>query len=196
MVFSFVMRFLNPVDVAAWRLCKVGEHEGICIADVSLRKALKHEFAKYIKQALDLVASKDPRRYRRICKNLRFNVHKELGTAAGSYRRRTRTCFVDFGRFLERERTKKQTCFQLAATIIHEATHAEIFRKGIADTSENRLRMERICSVEETRFAGRVSPTYQAAYRKVFSDMSRWERLWQERKRASGWQRVVTLWRR
>jgi hypothetical protein len=196
MISKLIRRLMSPLNAWTYRKCKVGEHDGICIADVSLRKDLRPVFAKYVNQALDLVAAKDSRRYRRIRKNLRFIVHKELARASASYRPCEQACFIDLGNTLDRERTKKVSLFLLAGSLVHEATHAEIFRRGAADNRKNAVRMERICVAEQTRFASRVNATYHAACKKVFSDKSRWDGIWQEHYRMTAWQRVAALWRR
>lgn len=196
MISKLIWRLISPLNAWTYRRCKVGEHDGICIADVSLRKDLKPVFANYVNQALDLVAAKDSRRYRRIRTNLRFIVHKELARAFANYRRCERACFIDIGHTLDRERTKNVSLFLLAVSLVHEATHAEIFRRGVAENRKNAVRMERICAAEEMRFARRVNPTVHAALEKVFSDKSRWDGIWQEHYRMTAWQRVAALWRR
>jgi hypothetical protein len=196
MISKLIRRMMSPVNARTYRKCRVAEHDGICIADVSLRKDLKPVFASYINQALDLVAAKDPRRYRRIRKNIQFIVHKELVRAFAICRPCEQACFIDLGHTVDRERTKKVSVFLVATSLVHEATHAEIFRRGVAWNRKNAPRMERICVAEETRFAGRVNATYHAAFKKVFSDMSRWDGIWKEHYRMTAWQRVAALWRR
>ena len=75
MVRDFVCQFLGRRDAALWGRLSIREYDGIRIVDRSLRKELQREFVLRTCQALDLVAQRDPRRYRRIRRYLRFIVH-------------------------------------------------------------------------------------------------------------------------
>jgi hypothetical protein len=196
---DLVCQLLGKRDANVWRRCLLREYDGIRIVDRSHRKDLQRDFVLRTCQALDLVALRDPRRYRRIRKYLHFIVHRELAFATAKYYRWPSACIVDFGKLSEdllRERPVRDLCFHLAATLIHEATHGFLLSRPLKKTSDGPTRMERICIIEEMRFAARVSPKFRDAYRNVYSDWSRWRQRYEARPRLLSWRGFVAHMRR
>jgi hypothetical protein len=177
-----------------WKRKALKVHDGIRIVYRSLRKDLVEEFAPKVCEALALIASKDPRRYRRVRRYVQFIVAQELDAAAVYYRRPP-ACLVDFGRYMDR-RVGKRVASLLAASIVHEATHGALFHWCPRPDREAGLRMERICMIEQIRFAHRVSAELGAAYSKVCSDWPKWRRAYEQRPAAGSWRKFMAIFRR
>jgi hypothetical protein len=183
---------------ARWRRLMIGEHDGVRIVDDSYRKDLQQGFLRGITQALRLVAQQDPRRYRRVRKHLGFIVHHELDGAAADFVRWPSACRVDFDRF-QFDESSEAAAFQLAASLVHEATHGRLaLRWGVAGglPLETRLRLERICLLEETRFANRVDPRLGRVYQRTVFRSDRWRSWYEERDRRTEWQKFTGIVRR
>jgi hypothetical protein len=187
-------RVLGARNEKRWRRSLLQEHDGIHIADASFRKDLQEAFVSMTTEALRLVARKDPRRYQRIKKYLHFIVHLERHpTAVASYRRWPSACLVDFARFHYGASPRVRT-LQLAAAFVHEATHGRLLRRGIPTFQPRkvRLRMERICLAEETRFAAAVDPRLREPYQKAVARA--YDRI--SERHISPWQLFVGITRR
>ena len=183
---------------ARWRRLSIGEHDGVRIVDDSYRPDLQETFLQAVMQALKLVAQKDPRRYRRIRRHLGFVVHHELHGLAAKYVRWPSACQVDFHCF-ESEGSTKPRSFQLAATLVHEATHGRLASQwGVAGglPRETRFRMERLCLLEEARFASRVDPRLRKVYEQALFRSERWRSWHEERERLTQWQKLTGLVKR
>jgi len=183
---------------ARWRRLTIGEHDGVRIADDSFRKDLQPAFLREITQALRLVAHRDPRRYQRIRKHLSFIVNRELDGLAARYVRWPSACQVDFDKVRFQE-SPRLTASLLAAVLVHEATHGRLaLRWGVAGglPRETKFRIERICLLEETRFAKRVDPRLGEVFERVTFRSERWRSWYRERERRTEWQRFTGILRR
>ena len=186
-------RLLSPVMRSLWGKCTRGSHVGIAIVDVSFRADLKEEFVRQTIRALELVGQEDPRRHQRICGCFDFIVHMELFGPNAAHWRWPAACVVDFSRF-GFERSPEGARVILAATFVHEATHAVLFHRGIPYTSKTRLRVERICYVEETRFVGRINSKLAAGWMERRFKPTQLEQAW--RRPGPLRPRLRLLWRR
>jgi hypothetical protein len=102
--------------------------------------------------ALSLIKTYDPLRYRRIlCDVERIWVFLVPG-GLGQFRRSLKSCDID-ERFVLAETTRPE---QIAAVIVHEATHARLFHCGIGYEAELRARVEAVCCRRELAFAARL----------------------------------------
>lgn len=143
-------------------------------------------FVRVTTEALHLIQRVDPRRYRRIQREVR-SIENGAMASRGAYYRGERKCRVHFSR-IPAPRTDLpdrdyQWCLADYATIlIHEATHGHFYSLGIPYTPKTRAFIERLCVQEEHRFAlrlfegdrqraDRLSPPFEA---------KKWERFWQE----------------
>ena len=188
----------GKLSAALWRRQTLKVYDGIRIVDRSFRKDLRREFVLRTCQALDLVSRTDPRRYRRIRRYLRFIVHSELAFAFAQYSRCSSACILDFAKLIEdlAPRTVRRSVFLLAATLVHEATHGRLLGLTLKRTPEAPARMERLCIIEEMRFAERVGPEFGKAYKAVYSDWSNWQQRFQARPRTISWPGFMALLRR
>jgi hypothetical protein len=120
---------------------------GSFTAGVDQRAALKRAC-----EALSLIATIDPRRYKRVCRLLKRILVAPLPGRLGQYDVSLSQCSLD-DRFVASSSTDVS---EIAATIIHEATHARLARWGIPYEPARR-RSEHICLEEELAFASRLN---------------------------------------
>jgi hypothetical protein len=125
---------------------------GIRVADTS--KKTWPEFLRVTDEALELVAAKDPLRYRRILKEIRTIVQMPVMTGA-EYHRLLKICCLDLRVFVREG--EKVAVKLLAAALVHEASHGHLHSRGITSMRRrNILRIERICYNETIAFAKRI----------------------------------------
>jgi hypothetical protein len=98
--------------------------------------------------ALQLIVTTDPRRYARIRRDLK-RVLLTLASG-GQYLPRLETCRIGI------DYVRRSSPLEVAMMIVHEATHARLWRAGYRYEAANRGRIERICVRAETTFAARI----------------------------------------
>ena len=161
-------------------------YKGVGFYDINHARINDSEFMKRTREALELIEEKDPRRFKRVQKEIHYIINVEL-TSGGQYMRAAKCCFVDFGRF--RFTSQPEWYLYLyAGLIVHEATHGELYSKGFSYTTANRERIERICHAEQARFLSRVKPEWRDHLVNEF-DPSRWHFSWH----ASKWSKFRGL---
>ena len=167
----------------------LGHIDGIAICDMSMVQQNRENFLNLTRQAMALVKSIDSRRYRRVCRHLEFIVNMEL-ISGGNYARRLKICRVDYSRFTSAD--SLWNVRQYAQLLIHEATHGLLDEMGIQYEKARRERVEKLCRLEEYRFALHfesgyadvgVPPFDSEWYEKYWDDKTRraaeWKRLWE-----------------
>jgi hypothetical protein len=104
-----------------------------------------------VEASLGLIKRHDPRRYARIRRDIEqiwiVPLYGVAGKFAGRFPHR---CYLDYSFVASSSREA------IAATVIHEATHAQLWRRGVGISEELRYRVERICMQEELSFARRL----------------------------------------
>jgi hypothetical protein len=106
-----------------------------------------------VKKALRLIKVHDPIRYDRLLGDLdRVLVGPLPSSRLGGYVEWLKTCELD-SRFVLAKTTSPE---QIAATIVHEAAHARLRRRGIGYREEIRGRVEAVCVRRELAFARRL----------------------------------------
>jgi len=135
----------------------LGHIDGIAVCDASLVRQNRDNFLNLTRQAMALVQSIDSRRYRRLCRHIQFIVNMEL-ISGGNFARRLKICHVDYTKFTSAD--SLWNLRQYAQLLVHEATHGLLFEKGILYDKETRERVERLCRLEEYRFALHFEPGY------------------------------------
>jgi hypothetical protein len=145
--------------------CVLGEHRGIRICTTSLDRGKDGEFLRHTKLALDLLASSDPARFRRVHTQVRYIVNSELDSLAVD--RPGRICSVDFGRF---ETTVHRSIWVpwLAGLLVHVATHGLLRAKGIKPTKANWKQIAQICHAEQNRFLAKAEEQYEVRLQRKF----------------------------
>jgi hypothetical protein len=112
-------------------------------SEVSLRR---------VEEALHLIKTYDRLRYERLLRDLeRVWVLPIVGGVA-QFDRSMWACVLDPRHVLDETRSPEQ----IAASIVHEATHARLWRRGIGYQEEIRSRVEAVCFRRERAFAARL----------------------------------------
>jgi hypothetical protein len=107
---------------------------------------------RHVEDALHLIKAYDPRRYGRLLRDLeRIWVLLIVG-GIGHFDGLLWACVLDPRFVLNETRTTEQ----IAATIVHEATHARLWRCGFRYSKEARPRIEAICFRRERAFATKL----------------------------------------
>jgi hypothetical protein len=102
--------------------------------------------------ALGLIREFDPVRYKRLLRDVRQVLVTVLPASVAGWAETSQACELD-ERYLIREATTPE---HVAATIVHEATHARLMRCGIGYEEKLRDRVERVCLRREIAFAARL----------------------------------------
>lgn len=129
--------------------------DGVGIVSVALDTSdeQRDRFAAYMTDALRIIRTFDPVRYRRVVKHLRFLVNAPCRSSA-SYEHGAKACRIDFNDVaLEDEGTVHPWYVaHFAKSIVHEATHAYLMDHFVPYTAGNRARVERICIAQQNIF--------------------------------------------
>ncbi|MEM6821060.1 MAG: tetratricopeptide repeat protein [Verrucomicrobiota bacterium] len=162
------------------RLGELGQYRGIRITDVNLDDSDDALFLDMVTEALKLIEKNDLRRFERVCRHVNWIVNSEL-LSLGRYQRIFRVCYLDFlGYGVAEEREKNVV--RLALTIIHEATHGHIFAKHVAYTKSLRIRIERLCRLEEERFLEKLDRRWKEELSEELKfDPRPWIDSWQQK---------------
>jgi hypothetical protein len=167
-------------------------YEGIVITGLLLSPEMKAVFEARTREALEIIKTRDPRRFRRIQREVWRIV--SMSDSLGSYNRAWRQCNVDFHAF--DFSTPEQALHRYCCLLVHEATHGHFDTKYISYKAERRERIERLCVKEEERFARRAFPdTWQQCFRPF--DVTDWNFSWHAtrlEKRARRWRRLKEMW--
>ncbi|MFA5193303.1 MAG: hypothetical protein WC740_21550 [Verrucomicrobiia bacterium] len=125
---------------------------------------------------MKLIADVSPVCYARIRREFRgFLVNGIKGARAynACWNRTLETCELDIGYMCSED----ATLADVATTIIHEATHAHLFHKGIDYNESRRARVERACFRAQIRFAKRL-PDGKQIVDSVIGNMQREQSYW------------------
>ena len=110
------------------------------------------EVSAKIYQALNLISEFDSRRYHQIKRDVkRIWIAVAPGYGA-QWMEELQTCILDTKYFRRTDISPSE----MALTIVHEATHARLFKLKIGYSEEIRERVERICIKSEIAFAKRL----------------------------------------
>lgn len=170
---------LAPVVRKFYASCSSESFEGVQLCNQLSPDTLKKSFVEWTKQALSIIRDADPRRFRRLQREIGCVIDTLLQDAAARYLRYARLCRVDFSRFYEPD-NQAFAVRRYAHALVHEATHGAMHSLHFAYTRTTRLRIERICDAEANRFAARLGPPWDTQLALPF-DQSRWTRCWTAR---------------
>ena len=173
-----------------YRRYETARFDGIILVDW----ADTPHFTRIITAALKLIKENDPRRFRRVQRQIRFVVSCTRPFGGGAYFSDAKTCEFDFVVLRSDDDVEFYTPWY-ACALVHEATHGRLESCGIPYTPENRTRIEKLCVAEEQRFVRRLtlSPRVSAWLQEghVFNPQ-RWERSW----KTTPWKKFVLTMRR
>lgn len=144
--------------IATFFLKKLAEHryEDILVIDVLAFGRNKTIFLDITIQALALIARRDPRRFRRVRKEINYIMCSKPHGSRMIYSRPWRLCRVDIRQYPIASNTSNHTndiVKRYAVDLIHEATHGYLFSKKMPYTKALQPRIERACAREAERFA-------------------------------------------
>ena len=190
MIGKLIHQLLRRAQFRLQTSSKVGEYEGIALAD--LRERSDH-FRTTLLAAIQLLRATDPRRFARVQREIAWIVNCTLPCPGAEYDGEFRMCRVDF----EEPTATSDSQFAIgwwACTLVHEATHGVVGRRGIIYAGDLRSRIERLCVREENRFLDRLSTTHPELAQELHRQYSaaEWEFAW----RATPRELVSSLFRR
>lgn len=168
----------------------LGHVGGVAVCDASLAKKSPELFFNQTRQAMALIETHDPRRYRRICRHLHYIVNQEI-ISVGSYERKLKICHVDYAKFFTSS-NEEWNLRSYACLLIHEATHGVLEEKLILYQGDKRERIEGLCHLEEYRFARRLDPEWADTCIGPFQPEN-WKSYWEGTRRdrlAAWWKRI------
>jgi hypothetical protein len=152
---EFFLRAMKPIfsllRYLTWRLAILGLSRQVVRGMEVVSIAEAHDLARPISKlgdALELIAVHDPLRFERLRKNIRRvllsdGVGPEYITSIGA-------CILSVA-FVENAST-----VQLALTLVHEATHARLWRAHIGRRLAKRDQLEHVCIKSERQFGERL----------------------------------------
>jgi hypothetical protein len=128
-----------------------------------------------VERALDLIKSHDRVRYDRLIQDIERVWVRVVPHGIGAFNEAIDACELDT-RFV---RAETSTAEQIAALIVHEATHARLLRSGIDYGDDLRARVEAVCFRREIAFATKLpngAQVRESAERnlKLYSDDALW----------------------
>jgi hypothetical protein len=105
-----------------------------------------------IEEALSLIKRYDRLRYDRLIRDLKRVWVLVLPTGLANFDYKIYTCKIDTRYFLAATTTPEL----IATTIVHEATHARLWRRGIRYEEAQRPRIEEICIRRQIAFSAKL----------------------------------------
>ena len=126
-------------------------HRGVTIG-ILWPLGADHAAVDRVKDALDLLALHAPVQLKRL-RDLVNGITIQPGGPAGSYISAARVITIRYSETLD---TPVPSAAEIAATLVHEATHAYLDSLGIKGDAINRHRIEYVCSRAEIAFARRL----------------------------------------
>jgi hypothetical protein len=131
-------------------LSREWRYDGITVA-VLEGQVKPPELVKRVTDALSLLGKNDARCYRRMKKDVNRIWIKVMAGTIGEYNEPLRTICLD-ERFVASPNTADS---DIAAVIVHEATHARLCAFGVVANERTRARIEKMCFNRELAFASR-----------------------------------------
>lgn len=181
-----VLRFID-------RQAKDPTYDGIRIVGLLLDPEMQSNFVARTSEALALIKARDPRRFRRIKREIRSIVSMSL--SPGSYTRPWRQCNIDFRHF-DFASNPESALQSYCCVLVHEATHGHLYSRYINYDEKSRERIERLCRKEEGHFARRAFPDTWNQWFHPF-DPADWHSSWhasRREKRARAWKKLKEIW--
>jgi hypothetical protein len=129
-------------------LSRTWRYDGMTVSVVGVQHA-PEDLLERVTSALALLRDHDSRSYRRLKTDTDRIWVKVLVGTIGEYNEPLRTICLD-ERFVASPNTATP---DIAATIVHEATHARLCGVGLVSNEHTRARIERLCFNRELAFA-------------------------------------------
>jgi hypothetical protein len=119
--------------------------------EADAKEQIDRIFAR-VEEALRLIGRHDPPRYKRLLRDPQRVLVLRLPDSSASYNHALAACQIDTRYVLAED----SAIDVIAATIVHEATHARLMSCGIGYAEALRTRVERICVRRELAFAAKL----------------------------------------
>lgn len=119
---------------------------------VGTTESKPHPGLRRVEDALQLIKLHAPLHYSRVVRHLERIWVRVEHTASACYYRSMGACVLD-ERYVLRETTAVD---EIAASIVHEATHARLERRGIQYVEKQRRRIEAVCIRRELDFVAKL----------------------------------------
>lgn len=132
-----------------------------------------------LSEALQLIDMVDSRRYKRLERDLRRIILMRAG--APEFASEVGACMLR-SRYVRENRSAV-----VATTLVHEATHARLWRSGIRYGPQLRGRVEAVCVGEQIAFAERLGDTEILAYLREKLQRPWWTREQLHERRLAAW---------
>lgn len=199
---GYLLRFrtrliIQPLlELLVDRIGRCVSSEGIkIVAPPGQQSVAETPFLRHMVETLRLIRSVDPRRFRRLQREIAV-INDAPSLSTGSYGRPDRRCQIDFARYDTewREQYPEWSQWVYATMLVHEATHGAVYSRHVHYTRKTRVRIERLCCMEARRFAtqaDREDRQWSDALVPPF-DETRWHESWH----ASPWQKLRKLFAR
>lgn len=188
---KFLDKFVDRMMLWSIHSSETSRFDGIGLADF---RGQSDSFSKIIHSSLRLIQDRDPRRYARVKQHIAWIVNKVNSAAGAMYEPKLRVLFVEFD---EAQDLQPDVVIALhASLLVHEATHGVIESRGIPMSETTRMRIERLCTLEQNRFAAKLSAHDPQSYPAALLHFSDDERYWAPEWKRSGGARAVSYVRR
>lgn len=152
---------LGPARGLLWRsgvlLSSTQVVEGVRVSVLASKEEEAELFEK-VRLALSTIRERDPRRYRCLQRDL-ARIFVADGSGA-EYVPTINACHLAISHI------RRRSVVELAMTMIHEATHARLWRRGFRYQEHRRERIERLCVSQEVAFAA-LLPSSEALIEKA-----------------------------
>ena len=173
------------------------QHEIGCVEGITLVDLYRDTpyFRETITAAIELIKQNDRRRFDRVKKHIWILVHATRPFGGAGYLYKKNVCEIDFSPKPKSQYEVQFYAAYYACVLVHESTHGELHSRNIPYTPENRVKIEKLCMLEEARFARhlRVDPRIlEWLERALKHELARWEPLW----KATPWQNLKLTLRR
>lgn len=149
MLRALIHLFFLPVREAALRIGLLAfsktRIEGFDVVDWAGLEGSFSTCVHRLKTALQLIREKDPRRFKRVQRDVRRFLVAE--TSGEEFLPSIRACLITITTL------KSRTTEEIAMTIVHEATHARFHSRGIDYSYRRRARIEEACVASEVAFS-------------------------------------------
>lgn len=148
---------IAPLELLLCSAGRLGTIESIQIAYLNRHGGSPEgeKVFKLVKASLALIRETDPRRWRRVCKEIAW-VCLMPSIDSGTYSRVSRICSLDVSMIAREELSPAETIELIACIVVHEATHGLLCSRGLVHTKRSHHRVEELCCREMDRFSTRA----------------------------------------
>lgn len=148
---------IAPLDLLLCSAGRIGAIDSVQIAYLDRHGGSPEgeKVLKLVKASLALIRDTDPRRWRRVCKEIAW-VCLMPSIDSGSYSRVSRICSLDVSLIVREELPPAEAIELIACIVVHEATHGLLCSRGLVQTKRFHRRVEELCCREMDRFSARA----------------------------------------